>query len=379
MESKLIRTEKRERLLSLDALRGFDMFWITGGSALFAFIGKTTGAEWLVLQMDHVNWIGLVLYDLIFPLFMFIAGAAIPYAIVSKQERGVAKKELLFKVAKRMFLLVALGILYNGALKGNLTNIRYVSVLGQIGIAYFMASMIVIFSKSIKTPLFWLLGILAGVTVLQLFVPVPGVGAGQLTPEGCINGYIDRLLVPGRLAYGPDGNMVATGGIFDALGILCIVSAIGITLMGFFAGHILRGKEQSEWKKVYILAGIGAALIVFAVACSPVYPVIKKCWTSTYNLMAGGISFLLIALFYLIIDVLKWQKWSFYFRVIGMNSIFVYLFVHFINVNGIVSYFLGWTVVLPEVTAQLILRIGYLALVWGLLYYMYKKEIFLRV
>ena len=379
MKSKSIRTERKERLLSLDALRGFDMFWITGGSALFAFIGKTTGEEWLVLQMKHVNWIGLALYDLIFPLFMFIAGAAIPYAIVSKLEKGTAKKELLLKVAKRMFLLVALGILYNGALRGNLTNIRYASVLGQIGIAYFVASVIVIFSKSIKAPLFWLLGILAGVTVLQLFVPVPGVGAGQLTPEGCINGYIDRLLLPGRLSYGPDANNAATGGIFDALGILCIVSAIGITLMGFFAGYILRGKEQSEWKKVYVLAGIGAALIVFAAVCSPAYPIIKKCWTSTYNLMAGGISFLLMALFYLIIDVLRWQKWSFYFRVIGMNSIFVYLFVHFINVNGIVSYFFGWTVVLPEVTAQLILRIGYLALVWGLLYYMYKKEIFLRV
>ncbi|MDX9882027.1 MAG: DUF5009 domain-containing protein [Prolixibacteraceae bacterium] len=369
MESKSIRTEKKERLLSLDALRGFDMFWIIGGSALFAFIGKNTGADWLTRQMGHVDWAGFTMYDLIFPLFMFIAGAAIPYAIVSKLEKGAAKKELFLKVLKRMLLLVVLGLLYNGALKGNLTNIRFASVLGQIGLAYFFASLIVIYTLSFKSRLYWLGGILLGYAVVQLFIPVPGVGAGQLTPEGCINGYIDRLLLPG----------VLHGKVYDPEGLLCIVSATGITLMGSFAGHFLKEQKRTDWQKVYLLAGIGAILVVVGLAFSPFYPIIKKCWTSTFNLVAGGISFLLIALFYMLIDVLRWQRWSFYFRVIGMNSIFVYLFVRFVNVGGIVPYFFGWTVILPEVAAQLISYIAYLTLVWGLLYYMYKKEIFFRV
>lgn len=369
MKSKIIRTEKKERLLSLDALRGFDMFWITGGSMLFAYIGKLTGLGWLTVQMDHVNWVGFTMYDLIFPLFMFIAGVAIPFAITSRLEKGTPKKEMLNKVFKRMIILVVLGFLYNGALKGDLTNIRFASVLGQIGMAYFFASVIIIYTKSFKSSLYWLGGILVGYSLIQLFIPVPGVGAGQLTPDGCINGYIDRMLLPG----------VLHGKVYDPEGLLCIISATGITLMGAVAGHFLRDNKRTDWQKVYLLAAIGVALVVAALIFSPLYPIIKKCWTSTFNLMAGGISFLLLSVFYMIIDVLQYKKWSFYFRVIGMNSIFVYLFVHFIRVSSVVAYFAGWTIIFSDQVMKLTSLVGYLALVWSLLYYMYKKEIFLRV
>jgi predicted acyltransferase len=121
-----------------------------------------------------------------------------------------------------------------------------------------------------------LAGILLGVAFVHLFVPVPGIGAGVLTPEGCINGHIDRLLLPGRLAYGHGGNMVATGGIFDALGLLCIVSATGITLMGTVAGNILQRESLTGYRKTAILAFIGIALIIVALLFLPFYPVIKK-------------------------------------------------------------------------------------------------------
>ena len=369
MNSKLIRTETKERLLSLDALRGFDMFWITGGSALVAFIGKAIGAEWLTRQMDHVEWAGLAMYDLIFPLFMFISGVAIPYAIVSKLEKGASKKEMFLKVFKRMLLLVALGLLYNGALRGNLTNIRFASVLGQIGIAYFFASLIVIYTSSFTSRLYWLGGILLGYSIVQLFIPVPGIGAGQLTPENCINGYIDRLFLPG----------VLYGKVYDPEGLLCVISATAITLMGSVAGHFLREQKRTDWQKVHLLADIGIVLIVLSLIVSPFYPVIKSCWTTTFNMVAGGIGFLMLALFYLVIDVLKWQKWSFYFRVIGLNSIFVYLLTRFINFNSVVSNLFGWTSIISEETARFISSVGYLSVVWGVLYYMYKKEIFMRV
>jgi len=268
-----------------------------------------------------------------------------------------------------MIILVVLGFLYNGALKGDLTNIRFASVLGQIGMAYFFASVIIIYTKSFKSSLYWLGGILVGYSLIQLFIPVPGVGAGQLTPDGCINGYIDRMLLPG----------VLHGKVYDPEGLLCIISATGITLMGAVAGHFLRDNKRTDWQKVYLLAAIGVALVVAALIFSPLYPIIKKCWTSTFNLMAGGISFLLLSVFYMIIDVLQYKKWSFYFRVIGMNSIFVYLFVHFIRVSSVVAYFAGWTIIFSDQVMKLTSLVGYLALVWSLLYYMYKKEIFLRV
>jgi predicted acyltransferase len=372
----------KTRLLSLDALRGFDMFWITGGGSLILVLSKMTGAGWLTTlakQTSHVPWAGFHFWDLIFPLFMFIAGISIPLSVMSKLKRNESKRTLLLKALKRMIILIVLGFLYNGIFLEGFANARYVSVLAQIGIACFFATVIVIYSKSFKTTLFWLAGILAGVTLLQLFVPVPGIGAGVLTPEGCMNGYLDRLLLPGRLAYGHDG-MVATGnGFYDALGLLSIVSAIGIALMGTIAGNILQRVNITEYRKTGILAFIGAVLILIALIISPFYPIIKNCWSTTFNLLTGGISFVLIALFYLIIDVWHFQKWTFYFRVIGMNSIFIYLVSRIVPVGTITGFFLGWIVKPAGSMGELISVLGIIAGEWLLLYLMYRKNIFVKV
>ncbi len=229
--------------------------------------------------------------------------------------------------------------------------------------------MIVIYFKSFKSRIYWLLGILAGFGVIQLLIPVPGFGAGVLTPEGCINGYIDQMLLPGRL----------NDGTFDPEGILCSLSATGITLMGTIAGNILRKRQTTDWQKIGYLAATGVGLIILALAFSSFYPIIKKCWTSTFNMLAGGISFLLIAFFYLVIDHWKIRGWAFYFRVIGMNSIFVYLFARIINVQQVTEFFFGWLAKPMGNGSELFLIIASLAVIWSLLYYMYKKKIFLRV
>lgn len=370
------------RLLSLDALRGFDMFWIIGGGSLLTVLAKLTGSGWLAalaLQMEHVSWEGFRFIDLVFPLFMFIAGIAIPLSIKSRLTGNVSKNDLIMKAFKRMIILILLGFLYNGIFKNGFENARYASILGQIGIAWFIASVIIIWSKSIKTILFWLVGILIAVAFFQLLVPVPEIGAGILTPEGCMNGYIDRLILPGRLAYDSEGAMIAGEGVMEALGILSTVSAIGITLMGAIAGNILLQGTLTEYRKTGILVVVGVTLIFAALLLSPFYPIIKKCWTSTYNLLAGGISFLLIAFFYLVIDVWRFQRWSFYFRVIGMNSIFIYLFYRIVPVWDIVGYFIGWITMSMGDADNLISVIGVLTGEWLLLYFMYKKNILIKV
>jgi predicted acyltransferase len=363
------------RLYSLDALRGFDMFWIIGGGELFEAVARCfpkKGFQILAVQMEHVPWAGFHFYDLIFPLFMFISGATIPIAILSKLEKGASKKEMILKVARRMVILVILGIIFNGTLRDGFANARYASVLGQIGIAYFMASMILIHTRSFKARLLWLIGILAGYAALQLWVPVPGHGAGVLTPEGCINSYIDRNFLPGRMGQGT----------FDALGLLCILSASAVTLMGSFAGQILIKKESQARNKLILLGSIGAGLILLAMIINPFYPVIKNCWTSTYNLLAGGISFLLVALFYLIIDVRGLQKWSFFFTVIGLNSIFIYLISvgNLVDVSHTTRSFFGWIVKpISENAGDLVMVTGSITLCWLLLYFMYRKKIFIKV
>lgn len=369
MTTKPLRTEPEKRLQSLDALRGFDMFWITGGGYLATVIAQMTGAEWLGNQMHHVEWAGFRFEDLIFPLFMFIAGVAVPFSVGSKLERNVPKRRLFIKIFNRLLLLIVLGILYNGVFKNGFTDARIASVLGQIGIGYFFAALIYLYFPALKSRIFWLTGILAGFGVIQLLIPVPGVGAGVLTPEGCINGYIDRLFLPGRLY----------GGVYDPEGILCSLSATGVTLMGTIAGNILRHKKTSDWQKIGYLTATGVGLIVLALAFSTFYPIIKKCWTSTFNMMAGGISFILMALFFLIIDHWKFRGWAFYFKVIGMNSIFVYLFTRIIDTQNLTQFFVGWIIKPMGDASALALAISTLAVIWLLLYYMYKKKIFLRV
>ncbi len=360
-----------ERLSSLDALRGFDMFWITGGGTLIAALATWSGAGWMQVlndQFHHAEWAGFNFEDLIFPLFMFISGVAIPFSLLAKQEKGVAKTMLAKKAVKRGLILVLLGMIYNGVFQNGFENPRFPSVLGQIGLAYMFAALIVTYTKSFKTRLYWLGGILVGYSLIQLLVPVPGVGAGVLTPEGCINGYIDRLLIPGHLH----------GALYDPEGILCIVSATAITLMGSVAGHILRNVRKNDNQKVIRLLIIGGSSIILALLLSSFYPIIKKCWTSTFNLLAGGIGFILMAAFYWIIDAKGWKKWAFFFRIIGMNSIFVYLLWGFIDVGKVCSRFFGWTVLFGSIEPVIhtALRI---TLVWMLYYYMYKKNIFLRV
>ncbi len=371
MTHKPTQAAPRERLLSLDALRGFDMFWITGGGYLVTVLAQYSGAGWLKAlsdQMEHVEWAGFHFEDLIFPLFMFISGVAIPFALGSKLERKVPKNELAKKVIKRGLTLVFLGLIYNGVFSNGFESPRFASVLGQIGLAYMFASLIVIYGKSFKNRLYWIGGILVGYAIIQLLIPVPGSGAGVLTPEGCINGYIDRMFLPGTLH----------GKVFDPEGLLCIVSAIAITLMGSVAGHFLRDKKTTDQQKIKTLLITGASLVVAALILSTFYPIVKKCWTSTFNLLAGGISFLLMAAFYWIIDVKGWRKWSFFFRIIGMNSIFIYLFHGIANTGAIASRFFGWTVLMSDF-GPVVSVLGEIMLVWALLYYMFKKEIFLKV
>jgi len=363
-----------ERLASLDVMRGFDMFWIIGGGSLIIALAKITEWGWLQAiaeQMHHVKWDGFHFEDLIFPMFMFISGVAIPYAINSKVESGANKNLLFRKIVKRGVILVLLGILYNGALDKGFTDMRVASVLGQIGLGYLFAATINLYTSSFKARVLWLVGILAGIAILQLVVPVPGFGAGLLTQEGGMNAWIDQLMLPGRLL----------GGTFDPEGVLCIVSAISVTLMGSLAGGILRDGTPATSRKSVILAISGAVLITAALLLSSFYPIIKAAWTVPFNLLTAGISSMLLSLFYYSIDVKKWTNGIIsykllFFKVIGMNSITIYLATRIINFNQASRFFTGW---LASPFGDWIIILGAITLEWLLLYYLYKKKIFLRV
>jgi predicted acyltransferase len=367
------RTTAKERLQSLDTLRGFDMAMLVGGCGIIIALADATGWGWmetLEKQMHHVSWEGFRFYDLIFPLFMFISGVAIPYAINSKIERGVARSLLFRKILIRLVALVVFGLLYNGALRKGFTDLRYASVLAQIGFGYFFAALIFLYTRHFKRVVFWLLGIMAGVAVLQLFVPVPEYGAGTFEKATSINAWLDRMLIPGKLH----------NGMFDPEGVLCIVSAVTVTLLGGVAGYVLRSVQITMQKKALFIALGGAFLVVLALALSPVYPIIKRMWTVPYVMLSGGISAMMLALFYFFIDIKGYKSWTLFFRVFGMNSITIYMANKILDFESISAFFLGWTSVhFSEKWGAVLIACGILTLQWALLYFLYKRKIFLRV
>ena len=362
----------KTRLLSLDALRGFDMFWIIGGDALFRSLAEVTNWGWAkawAVQLEHVEWAGFHFYDLIFPLFMFISGVAIPFSLLAKAETAADKRPIYLKLVRRALLLVVLGFVYNHLADLQFATQRYASVLGQIGLAYLFAALIMLKVRSLGGRLAALGAILGGVAILQLLVPVPGVGAGVLTPEGSINGWIDRLILPGRL-YDK---------IFDPEGVLCIVSAVSVTLMGGLAGLVLKSGKLASHRKALILAAGGVGLAIVGHVLGGFYPIIKKAWTATFDIYAAGLSAILLALFYLVIDVVGLRKWSFALRVIGLNSITIYLGTRMVDFDFTSKFWFGGLAGLAGPSGVLVLEAGVIVVEWLVLYFLYKKKVFLRV
>ncbi len=360
-----------QRLTSLDALRGFTMFWIIGGGALVHSLAQSTNGEvmdWLSLQLTHVEWNGFHFYDLIFPLFMFVSGVAIPFSIGKKLARGENKNMLLGKVAKRSGLLVLFGIIYNNKISFDFENMRYASVLGQIGIAYFIAAVIYMHTN-LRGQFLWTISILLGFWAVMMLVPVPGYGAGNLTPEGNLSGYIDRLLLPG-ITYREH---------YDPQGILLMISAAALPLAGAITGNLLRSGKYTMNRKTLIMLTSGMALAGLSLLWNIWYPINKEIWSGSFNLLTIGLSLSLLSLFYFLIDARGFTGWSFFFIPIGLNSITIYMAHRVVDFKYTAEFLLAGVMELSGSFAGVVVNIGILALEWLLLWFLYKWKIFLKV
>lgn len=368
------RTVKSGRLVSLDVLRGFAMFWIIGGGpfvlALVHYFGS--GYESFVgvieYQSEHVGWDGLVAWDLIFPTFVFVSGATMPFALTRKLEHGISKWTLHARLFQRMLLLVFLGM-STGLLRLDFANMRPFSVLGLIGVAYFIAGVIVL-NRGIVGQFAWLLGILLGYWAAVWFIPVPGTELGRFTPGGCLPAYIDWYLIPGKFY----------GGVFDPEGLLTLPPAGALALMGALAGRLLMDNAKRPYLNVLILAAAGVVSLGLGFLLNLSFPIIKALWTSSFVLAAGGWALLLLAVFYLVIDVWRMRWLGFFFIPIGMNSITIYVGNMYIDFEYTANrVFGGLARVSGEELAPIVATAGLLAVEWAMLYFLYRKNIFLRV
>ncbi len=363
-----------ERLYSLDALRGFDMFWIIGAEEIFHHMAEITAApfwEGLSHQFIHPDWHGFAAYDLIFPLFLFLAGVATPFSIGKQLERGKSRKELLGRVIKRGLILVILGVIYNNGLELRpIEEIRFPSVLGRIGLAYMFANIIFLYTTQ-RSRLLWIPGILLGYWMLLAFNSAPGFSMGDLTMEGNFVSYLDRSILPGKLYLG----------IHDPEGLISTIPAIATALLGILTGNLLKNTTQDQRSRSAIrLVFLGILLIALAQLWSLVLPINKNLWTSSFTLQCAGISMLLLSLFYYVIDIKGYRKWAFFFRVIGMNSILIYMSSGFINWGYTTRAFFEWLAQLVGTPYNaVVLVLCSLAVQWVFLYILYRQKLFLRV
>lgn len=368
---------KPQRLLSIDALRGFDMLFIMGFSSLVISICSLFpgGADcWLATTMGHAKWHGLTHHDTIFPLFLFLAGMSFPFSYAKQVASGKTSKQIYIKIFKRALILIFLGVVYNGFFKFDFASLRICSVLGRIGLAWMCAAILYI-NFSAKTRAIICGAVLIGYWLLICYVPAPDAeGAAALTMQGNLIGYIDRLITPGRLIY--------DGGRFDPEGLLSTVPAVVTAMLGIFTGEFVRIPEEkiSGNRKSLYMAGAAAALLATGLLWSLVFPLNKMLWSSSFVLVVGAYSVGMFALFYYIIDVRKWQKWTKFFAVIGMNSITIYMAQRIISFSSINNFFLaGIAEKLPPQWADVLLDFGFVAISWLFLYFLYRKKTFLKI
>jgi len=358
------------RLVSIDALRGFDMFWIVGGGGVVASLAevwKNPVTETIQQQLEHVVWEGFRFEDLIFPLFVFIVGVVLPFSIARRRQRGDSTARIWLHIIKRAAVLVLLGLILNGLLKFDWPNMRWPGVLQRIGLCYFFAAIIVL-----HTRWRWQAAIVAVVLLaywaVTMLVPVPQFGAGNLTMQGCLSSYIDKHLITGRLCYGYGDNE----------GVISTFPAVCTALLGALAGQWL-GSNRSGHRKAAGLALAGIACVIVGYLWGMVFPIIKILWTSSYVLFAGGWSLLLLAAFYWIIDVLGWRRWALFFVVIGTNPITIYFLVHVVSFHGIADKFLSGIEKHAGMYEPLVMPLGAFMTGWLVLLFLYRHRIFFKV
>lgn len=365
--------KKNQRLRSIDALRGFDMFWIMGVGTFVAQVAEIVRTPFwtsLAVQFEHPYWNGFTFWDMIFPLFMFLSGLSSPFSISRQLQHGKTKKQILLKVVRRGLILVLLGIIYNahGLVLKSPNDYRYASVLGKISLSYVFANGIYLYARP-AMQVFWFWFLLIGYWLLLKFTSAPGFLPGDLSEAGNFMSYFDRHILPGKLSRG----------IHDTVGLLCTITGVATTLSGVIAGRFLKDHPAAPVKKVKYFALAGFVLIGLALIWNIDFPINKNLWSSSYTLLTSGISLFLFSLFYFVIDVKGVYRWSFFFRVIGMNSIFIYLSPVFIDYAYTAKSLFQWAGQLAGAYEAPVITLFSVVVAWLLLYFLYKRGVFLRV
>lgn len=376
------QTLKPDRLVSLDALRGFNFVWILGGDSAVLALAKIlrghdgwTAAVGQALheQMTHAVWDGFRFYDFIFPLFVFITGVAIALALPGLVARE-GRKAAHLRVVRRALTLYVLGLIYYGGVAGHWGDIRWLGVLQRIGICYLAAGLLFL-NVGRRGIVATVVALLLGYWALMTVVPVPGIGAGSFAPDANLANWIDARYLPGRL----------WDKTRDPEGLLSTLPAIATCLIGVLAGVVMREPALSPRARSLVLIGGGAALLALGQLWALHFPIVKAIWTSSFVLVAGGWSAIALGVMHQLVDVWGFKRWATVFVWIGANAITLYLLNALMGFYQLAERLTGGDVarLLDRLTAPgagwLLTSLTAFGLVVALARFLYRRKVFLRV
>ena len=378
-----MKNQLQQRLESLDVLRGFDLFCLVALGKIVHKLADATQAsvfDSILPCFNHVHWEGFSSWDLVMPLFMFMSGITIPFSL-SRYKAEKNKQSVYKRIIKRVVLLWIFGMMCQGNLLSLDPNHLYLysNTLQAIAMGYLISALFFLHT-SIRTQIISAIILLLTYWIAMEFITIGNYGGGNYTPDGNLAEWIDREVL-GRFR---DGASLMNGETIFSEGYryTWILSSLtfGVTAMtGTFAGYILKHKEIMPKRKMMLLTTIGLGMVVLGWTWGIQHPVIKKIWTGSMTLVSSGYCFLLMALFYYVIDYKGYRKYTGWLKVYGMNSIVAYMLTQCINFSSISqSVFRGLEQYIGNYY-PLLITLSNIAIIYAILYWMYKKQIFLRV
>jgi predicted acyltransferase len=359
--------------MSIDALRGMDMFFIVGMEQFFHALSEMFPMQpTLISRLDHAPWAGFHFYDLIFPLFAFIIGVSMVFSL-SKAVAAEGKAAASFKVIKRAVILFLLGVILYGGISRGIDNLRVLGVLQRLAICSCAAGLAFIWLNT-RAIAALTVALLAGYWAMMTFISVPGFGAGDFAEGHNLANWIDQNYLP---FFKWDGD-------HDPEGLLSSLPAIASTLLGIFAGLLIKNGQVAPARKVQLLIMWGVVGVAAGLAWHMQFPIIKKVWTSSFVLFTAGLSSILLGLFYWIIDVKNYRAWAKPFLWIGMNAITIYVLVHLVSFQTFASRILGGELKISlDMTyhglGDVVIALLALCFSFWTCKFLYDRKIFLRV
>ena len=367
-----------DRLVSLDVFRGLTI----AAMVLVNNPGTWASIYW---PLEHAEWNGWTPTDLVFPFFLFIVGVSITLAFARRVREGAVQRALYFKVIKRAAIIFGVGFFLNLFPRFDFATVRIPGVLQRIAVCYLFASLIFLTTK-VRTQFLIALALLVVYWLLMTRVAAPGFAAGDLSKEGSLASYIDRLV------FG--AHVWRQAKVYDPEGILSTIPAVATTLFGVLTGHWLRS-ERTRWDKVVGMFVAGAVCVVIGWAWNPFFPINKALWTSSYVLFCAGMAAVSLATIMWIVDVHQLKRWTKPAVIYGMNPIvafagsgvlarLIYSIIKVpyqgqrISLEAAIynSVFLSW---LTPINASLAFALTFVAFWYGVLYVLYRKNIFVKV